>query len=43
MIYKLRSNIEILNLSNEFTIAVLSHEKFISFDGAKDFLRLRAD
>ena len=36
MIYKLRSNIEILNLSNEFTIAVLSHEKFISFDGAKD-------
>jgi len=35
-IYKLRSNIEILNLSNEFTIAVLSHEKFISFDGAKD-------
>ena len=37
-IYKLRSNIEILNLSNEFTIAVLSHEKFISFDGAKDLV-----
>ena len=35
-IYKLRSNIEILNLSNEFTVAVLSYEKFISFDGAKD-------
>tara|TARA_B100001123_G_C15039723_1_gene918973 strand:- start:56 stop:943 length:888 start_codon:yes stop_codon:yes gene_type:complete len=38
MIYKLRSNIEILNLSNEFIIAALSYEKFMSFDGAEDLL-----
>ena len=38
MIYKLRSNIEILNLSNEFVVAALSYEKFISFDGTKDLL-----
>ena len=36
-IYKLRSNIEILNLSNEFVVAVFSHEKFLKFEGAKDF------
>ena len=36
-IYKLRSDIEILNLSNEFVVAAFSYEKFISFDGAKDF------
>ena len=35
-IYKLRSDIEILNLSNEFVVAAFSYEKFISFDGAKD-------
>ena len=33
--YKLSSNIEILNLSNEFTVAVLSKEKFLALDGAK--------
>ena len=35
-IYKLRSDIEILNLSNEFVVAAFSYEKFMSFDGAKD-------
>ncbi len=35
-IYKLNSSIEILNLSNEFEVAVISKEKFLSLDGAKD-------
>ena len=35
--YKLRSKIEILNLSNEFIVAAFSHEKFLKFEGAKDF------
>ena len=35
-IYKFRSDIEILNLSNEFVVAAFSYEKFISFDEAKD-------
>jgi len=35
-IYKLRSDIEILNLSNEFVVAAFSYEKFMLFDGAKD-------
>ena len=35
-IYKLRSKVEILNLSNEFVVAVFSHEKFLTFDEAKD-------
>ena len=35
-IYKLRSKIEILNLSNEFVVAAFSHEKFLSFDKAQD-------
>ncbi len=35
-IYKLRSDIEILNLSNEFVVAALSYEKFVSFNEAKD-------
>ena len=35
-IYKLRSNIEIMNLSNEFVIAAFSKEKFLEFEGAKD-------
>ena len=35
-IYKLRSKIEILNLSNEFVVAAFSHEKFLTFDEAKD-------
>ena len=35
-IYKLRSKVEILNLSNEFVVAAFSHEKFLSFDEAQD-------
>ena len=35
-IYKLRSKVEILNLSNEFVVAALTHEKFLKFDDAKD-------
>ena len=35
-IYKLRSKVEILNLSNEFVVAALSHEKFLKFNDAKD-------
>ncbi len=33
--YKLRSKIEILNLSNEFVVATFSHSKFLEFQGAK--------
>ena len=35
-IYKLRSKVEILNLSNEFVVAAFSYGKFLTFDGAKD-------
>ena len=35
-IYKLRSKVEILNLSNEFVVTAFSHEKFLTFDEAKD-------
>ena len=35
-IYKLRSKVEILNLSNEFVVAAFSHEKFLTFDNAQD-------
>ena len=35
-LYKLRSRVEILNLSNEFVVAAFSHEKFLTFDQAKD-------
>jgi len=34
--YKLRSKVEILNLSNEFVVAVFNREKFLKFVGAKD-------
>ena len=34
--YKLRSKIELLNLSNEFVVAVLSREKFLTLDKSKD-------
>ena len=37
-LYKLRSKVEILNLSNEFVIAAFSYEKFLTFDKAKDQL-----
>ena len=35
-IYKLRSKVEILNLSNEFVVAAFSHEKFLTFDEAQN-------
>ncbi len=35
-LYKLRSNLEILNLSNEFVVAALSREKFLSLENAED-------
>ena len=35
-LYKLRSKVEILNLSNEFVVAALSNEKFLEFEGAKN-------
>ena len=35
-LYKLRSKVEILNLSNEFVVAAFSYEKFLTFDKAKD-------
>ena len=34
--YKLRSKVEILNLSNEFVVAAFSHEKFLTFEEAQD-------
>ena len=36
VLYKLRSKVEILNLSNEFVVAAFSHEKFLTFNEAKD-------
>ena len=35
--YKLRSKIEILNLSNEFVVAAFAHEKFLMLEQAQDF------
>ena len=35
-IYKLRSKVEIMNLSNEFVVAAFNKEKFLKFEGAKD-------
>jgi folate-binding protein YgfZ len=35
-IYKLRSKVEILNLSNEFVVAAFSYEKFLTFNEAQD-------
>ena len=35
-IYKLRSSIEIINLSNEFVVAAFSYKKFLLFENAKD-------
>ena len=35
-LYKIRSKVEILNLSNEFVVANLSYEKFLSIEGARD-------
>ena len=35
-LYKLRSKVEILNLSNEFVIAIISKEKFLSFGNSTE-------
>ena len=35
-IYKLRSKVEIMNLSNEFVVAAFNRKKFLKFEGAKD-------
>ncbi len=37
-LYKIRSKVEILNLSNEFVVASFGYEKYISIDGSKDIL-----
>ncbi len=37
-LYKIRSNVEILNLSNEFVVASFSYEKYLSIDNTKDIL-----
>ena len=46
-LYKMRSKVEILNLSNEFVIAALSREKFLTMKNAKDIpgytLKFRED
>ena len=46
-LYKLRSKVEILNLSNEFVVASISKDKFLEFDEAKEIigftLRYRED
>ena len=35
-IYKLRSKVEILNLSNEFVVVAFSHEKFLTFNDTQN-------
>ena len=46
-LYKLRSKVEILNLSNEFVVAALSKEKFLTLDNSKNqegwTIKLRED
>ena len=37
-LYKIRSNVEILNLSNEFVVASFGYEKYLSLDNTKDIL-----
>ena len=37
-LYKIRSKVEILNLSNEFVIASFGYEKYLSMKGSKDIL-----
>ena len=37
-IYKIRSRVEILNLSNEFVVASFGYEKYLSIEGSKDVL-----
>jgi|TARA_B110001450_G_C17648710_1_gene492363 folate-binding protein YgfZ len=35
-IYKLRSKVEIINLSNEFTVSAFSYDKYLSLEGSKN-------
>ena len=37
-LYKIRSKIEILNLSNEFVVASFGYEKYLSLEGSRDTL-----
>ena len=37
-LYKIRSKVEILNLSNEFVVASFGYEKYLSLDHSKDIL-----
>ena len=37
-LYKIRSKVEILNLSNEFVVASFGYEKYLSINGSKDIL-----
>jgi folate-binding protein YgfZ len=37
-LYKIRSKVEILNLSNEFVVANFGYEKYLSIEGSKDTL-----
>ena len=37
-LYKIRSKVEILNLSNEFVVASFGYEKYLSMEGSKDLL-----
>ena len=37
-LYKLRSDVQILNLSNEFVVVALSYEKFLSMNASRDEL-----
>jgi len=37
-LYKIRSKVEILNLSNEFVVATFGYEKYLSIEGSKDIL-----
>tara|TARA_B100000902_G_scaffold152721_1_gene149260 strand:+ start:386 stop:1273 length:888 start_codon:yes stop_codon:yes gene_type:complete len=37
-LYKIRSKVEILNLSNEFVVASFSYEKYLSMEASKDIL-----
>ena len=37
-LYKIRSKVEILNLSNEFVVACFGYEKYLTITGSKDIL-----
>ena len=37
-LYKIRSKVEILNLSNEFIVAAFNYKKFLSLENSKDVL-----